>query len=98
MSKMSNLWIGLGIGSVLTAVIFRLAQSPEAAKLKGKVSDAYYKTRGRAEDAVDRAKGEVLRAGAKVADKVADDARKTAQKAYDIKGKMHAMEAAHAKK
>ena len=69
----------------------------KAKKLKKKVCDAFHKISGQAEEMLDTAKEKVLDTGAAVADKVADKTFDLAEKADDLKGKMHTI-AADAKK
>ena len=74
-NRTSDLWLGLGIGSVIGALVYRFSRTSKAKKLKKKVLDT----------------------GAAVADKVADKTFDLAEKADDLKGKMHTI-AADAKK
>ena len=90
-NRTSDLWLGLGIGSVIGALVYK------AKKLKKKVCDAFHKISGQAEEMLDTAKEKVLDTGAAVADKVADKTFDLAEKADDLKGKMHTI-AADAKK
>ncbi|MFT0496977.1 hypothetical protein ACMSD6_00005, partial [Bacteroides thetaiotaomicron] len=69
----------------------------KAKKLKKKVCDAFHKISGQVEEMLDTAKEKVLDTGAAVADKVADKTFDLAEKADDLKGKMHTI-AADAKK
>ena len=61
--------------------------------LKPKVCDAFHKISGQAEEMFDTAKEKVLDTGAAVADKVADKTFDLAEKADDLKGKMHTIAA-----
>ena len=88
-NRTSDLWLGLGIGSVIGALVYRFSRTSKAKKLKKKVCDAFHKISGQAE--------EVLDTGAAVADKVANKTFDLAKKADDLKGKMHTI-AADAKK
>ena len=88
-NRTSDLWLGLGIGSVIGALVYRFSRTSKAKKLKKKVCDAFHKISGQAE--------EMLDTGAAVADKVADKTFDLAEKADDLKGKMHTI-AADAKK
>ena len=88
-NRTSDLWLGLGIGSVIGALVYRFSRTSKAKKLKKKVCDAFHKISGQAE--------KVLDTGAAVADKVADKTFDLAEKADDLKGKMHTI-AADAKK
>ena len=88
-NRTSDLWLGLGIGSVIGALVYRFSRTSKAKKLKKKVCDAFHKISGQVE--------EMLDTGAAVADKVADKTFDLAEKADDLKGKMHTI-AADAKK
>ena len=71
-NRTSDLWLGLGIGSVIGALVYRFSRTSKAKKLKKKVCDAFHKISGQAEEMLDTAKEKVLDTGAAVADKVAD--------------------------
>ena len=92
-NRTSDLWLGLGIGSVIGALVYRFSRTSKAKK----VCDAFHKISGQAEEMLDTAKEKVLDTGAAVADKVADKTFDLAEKADDLKGKMHTI-AADAKK
>ena len=92
-----NLWIGLGIGSVIGALAYRFSRTSKAKELKEKVCNAFQKISGKAGEMLDEAKEKVADAGKDVADKVADKAADFAGKADDWRGKAHAM-ASEAKK
>ena len=123
-NRTSDLWLGLGIGSVIGALVYRFSRTSKAKKLKKKVCDAFHKISGQVEEMLDTAKEKVLDTGAAVADtrvnkvrgsglgltivrelmelmqgtdKVADKTFDLAEKADDLKGKMHTI-AADAKK
>ena len=89
-NRTSDLWLGLGIGSVIGALVYRFSRTSKAKKLKKKVCDAFHKM-------LDTAKLKVLDTGAALADNVADKTFDLAEKADDLKGKMHTI-AADAKK
>ena len=86
-----NLWIGLGVGSVIGALAYRFSRTSKAKKLKEKACDAFHKIAGQAENVLDEAKEKAADAGEVVADKVADKASDFAGKADDFKSKMHAV-------
>ncbi len=92
-NRNSNLWIGLGIGSVIGALAYRFSRTSKAGKLKEKVCDAFHKITDQAEDVLDEAKGKAVDAGKNVAGKAFNLAEKT----DDFKSKMHTM-ASEAKK
>ena len=91
------LWLRRCIGSVGGALGYRFSRTSKAKKLKKKVCDAFHKISGQVEEMLDTAKEKVLDTGAAVADKVADKTFDLAEKADDLKGKMHTI-AADAKK
>lgn len=92
-NRNSSLWIGLGIGSVIGALAYRFSRTSKAKKLKKKVRNTFHKITGQAEDMLDAAKEKAVDAGKAVADKVADKTFDIAEKADEIKGKVHAMAA-----
>lgn len=73
----SNLWIGLGIGSVIGALAYRFSRTSKAKRMKEKVCDAFQKITGQAKEMLDEAKEKAVETGKEVAD--------------DFKGKMHSM-------
>lgn len=91
-NRTSDLWLGLGIGSVIGALVYRFHELLKP-KTKEKVCDAFHKISGQAEEMLDTAKEKVLDTGAAVADKVADKTFDLAEKADDLKGKMHTIAA-----
>lgn len=92
-SKSSHFWMGLGLGSVLGALVYRCCQTSKARQLKAKMAHAFHMATDQAEDAVDTAKDKVMGTGAMVADKVADKAHdaadKVSEKADEMKNKAH---------
>lgn len=88
-SKCSHFWLGLGLGSILGAVIYRCCQTSKAKQLKEKVTHAFHMATEQAGDFMDSAKDKAMDAGAKVADKVADKTLDVAEKADDMKNKFH---------
>lgn len=88
-SKRSNFWIGLGVGSILGTIVYRCCQTSKAKKLKNKLAHALHVATGQAENLVNAAKVKVANAGTKVADKVADETFEVAEKADEIKSKVH---------
>ncbi len=88
-NRNSNLWIGLGIGSVIGALVYRFSRTPKARKLKRKVYDTFQKITGQAENMVEEAKEKVADTGKAVVNKVADKASDFAGKVDDLKGKVH---------
>ena len=76
----SNFLIGLGVGSVIGALC-----------VKEKVNHAFQKVTGDSVNLIDTVNDKVLDAGTKVADKVADGTFYVAEKADDVRDKVHAM-------
>ena len=52
-NRTSDLWLGLGIGSVIGALVYRFSRTSKAKKLKKKVCDAFHKISGQAEEMLD---------------------------------------------
>ena len=86
-NRTSDLWLGLGIGSVIGALVYRFSRTSKAKKLKKKVCDAFHKISGQVEEMLDTAKEKVLDTGAAVADKVADKTFDLAEKEMTLKAK-----------
>lgn len=87
-SRSSHFWMGMGLGSIFGALVYRCCQTSKAKQLKAKMAHAFHMATDQAEDAMDTAKDKVMGAGAKVADKVAD---KVSDKAYDAADKADEM-------
>ena len=85
--KDSHFLIGLGIGSIFGALAYGFARSARAKKMKAEVFDALHRIEGHTECLKEKA----LYAGEKVADRVANETSVIAEKANDIKGKVHSM-------
>ncbi|MDE5676473.1 YtxH domain-containing protein [Phocaeicola sp.] len=88
-TKCSNFWLGLGLGSILGAIVYRYSQTSKANQLKEKISHAMHVAADQAEDMADSAKEQALNVGKKVADKVADKTYEVAERADEIKNKVH---------
>lgn len=86
-NRTSDLWLGLGIGSVIGALVYRFSRTSKAKKLKKKVCDAFHKISGQVEEMLDTAKEKVLDTGAAVADKVADKTFDLAERQMTLKAK-----------
>ena len=85
--KHGNFWIGLGIGSLLGAIAYRLSRTARAKKLESDIYDAIHRIGQDAESAAADAEKKArhlgvraVEAGAKAADKVAEEADKMAGK------------------
>ena len=85
----SNFLIGLGVGSVIGALVYRFWHSPKGKCVKEKVN--HQKVTGDSVNLIDTVNDKVLDAGTKVADKVADGTFYVAEKADDVRDKVHAM-------
>lgn len=86
-NRNSSLWIGLGVGSVIGALVYRFSRTSKAKKLKEKVCDAFHKITGQAEDMLDEAGEKVADTGKAVVDKVADKASELPGKRMNLKAK-----------
>ena len=82
-SGKSNFLIGLGVGSVIGALAYRFWRSPKGKRVKEKVNHAFQKVTGDGVNLIDT--------GTKVADKVAEGTFYVAEKADDVRDKVHAM-------
>lgn len=96
-NRSSGLWIGLGLGAILGALIQRYACSSQGEKMKNSIGRAFRKGSREAENFVDKAKEKAWEAGTKMADKVAEGTYEVAEKVDGVKDKVHAM-ASDAKK
>lgn len=88
--KHGNFWVGLGIGSVIGAVVYRLSRTAKAKQLEGEIYDAIHRIGRNAEKAAAHAEKKAIglglkavETGAEVADKVAAKADKVAEKAKE---------------
>lgn len=84
----SNFWIGIGIGSVLGALAYRLSRTQRVKKLESDIYDAIRRIGKDAEETLEDVESKALKmgvkaakAGAKVADRVAEEADRVAGKA-----------------
>lgn len=73
--------LGLGIGSVIGALVYHFSRTARAKKLKNEVFNTLHEIEADAALALAGAKGKVVKVGSKVAGKVAD-------KATEVKGKL----------
>ena len=85
-----NFWIGLGIGSILGAVAYRLSRTAKAKQLESEIYNAIHRIGRDAEIAAAHAERKAMdlglkavETGAEIADKVAAEADKVAGKAKD---------------
>ncbi len=88
-SKCSHFWMGLGLGSVLGAIIYRCCQTSKAKQLRDKVTHAFHKATDHAEEFVDSAKDKAMETGTKIADKVADKTHDVTEKTDEMKNKIN---------
>lgn len=84
----SNFWIGIGIGSVLGALAYRLSRTQRVKKLESDIYDAIRRIGKDAEGVLQDAERKAIQvgvnaveAGAKAVDKVAEEADKVAERA-----------------
>ncbi|MEL5893288.1 YtxH domain-containing protein [Bacteroides sp. GD17] len=87
--KESHFLIGLGIGSVVGALVYHFSRTPRAERLRREMCHAIHKAGSEAKDMFHTAEEEALHAGTKVADKVADEVHEAAEKADNLKNKVH---------
>lgn len=85
----SKFWLGLGIGSIIGAVVYHFSCSHKGKQLKEKMCHAFNRAGGEAGELMDDAKDKALDVSAKVADRVADGAFNVAEKADDVKNRVH---------
>lgn len=87
--KESHFLIGLGIGSIVGALVYHFSRTPRAERLRREMCHAIHKAGSEAKDMFHTAEEEALHAGTKVADKVAGEAHEAAEKADNLKNKVH---------
>ena len=87
--KESHFLIGLGIGSVVGALVYHFSRTPRAERLRREMCHAIHKAGSEAKDMFHTAEEDALHAGTKVADKVADEVHEAAEKADNLKNKVH---------
>nr|WP_302829195.1 YtxH domain-containing protein [uncultured Bacteroides sp.] len=87
--KDSNFWIGLGIGSVVGALVYHFSRTEKAKRLEHAVHNALHKVKGEAKEFIDDAEEKAMHVSEKVADKVAYEAHEAAEKADNLKNKVH---------
>lgn len=85
-----NFWIGLGLGSILGAIAYRLSRTAKAKQLENEIYDAIHRIGRDAETAAACAEKKAMNlglkaveTGAEIADKVAAEADKMAGKAKE---------------
>ncbi len=89
METKAKFWIGLGVGSIVGAAVTCFSRTEKAKEWKKKMCCAVEDMLERAENAAARAKDKAMDAGDRVADKVANVAHNAADKADDLKNRMH---------
>ena len=85
--KHGSFWIGLGVGSVLGAIAYRLSRTEKAKQLENEILCAVHRIGHRTKDLLEETEKKALCVGAKMADKVAENADRVAEKADQIKEK-----------
>ena len=83
-----NLWIGLGIGSILGAVAYRLSRTAKAKQLENDIYDAIHRIGRDAEAAAACAEKKAMNLGVKAVETGADIANKVAEEADKVAGKV----------
>lgn len=68
----SNLWIGLGIGSIAGALAYRYSRTQKAKKLKRKLCHALHSAGEQAGELYETAKEKLRNAGNEAAEKIAE--------------------------
>ena len=81
--------MGLGLGSVLGAIMYRCSKTDKAKEWKKKMCCAAQSAAEKAGEWMAGAKDKAVDVAEKVADNVADKAEAMAQKAEDAKNKFH---------
>lgn len=87
--KNSNFLIGLGIGSVVGALVYHFSRTAKAQKLESDICQAIHKLGGEAKDLLRTAEEKAMNAGTKAADKMDDEAHRAADRADSLKDKVH---------
>lgn len=59
-NRTSDLWLGLGIGSVIGALVYRFSRLLKPKNIKKKVCDAFHKISGQAEEMIRYCKGKSI--------------------------------------
>lgn len=85
----SKFWVGLGVGSIIGAVVYHFCCSHKGKQLKEKMYHAFQRAGGEAGELMDDAKDKAWDVSTKVADRVADGAFNVAEKADDVKNRVH---------
>lgn len=93
----SKFWIGLGIGSVAGALVYRFSRTGKGRRLKRKMCHAWHHMGDQAGELFETAKEKVWNVGTEAAEKAADKADELKEKMNDVKDKAYAF-AADAKK
>jgi len=82
-------WVGLGLGSVLGAIVYRCSRTSKAKEWKHKMCCAAQSVADKAGEWMSDIKDKATEVGEKVADEVSEKAGTVAQKAEDAKNKFH---------
>lgn len=89
--KNSHFLIGLGLGSILGALAYGFSRTERAKRMKAEAFKVLNKIEEHTENLLETTKEKALYAGEKVADKVANETSVLAEKANDLKDKVHTM-------
>lgn len=81
-------WIGLGVGSLLGAIAYRLSQTSKAEQLKNDMYDKLCELNEQAEELLEVTKEKALQKSREFAGKVAEKTDGVIGKAEEFKGKM----------
>lgn len=88
-SSTCKFWVGLGLGSVLGAIVYRCSKTSKAKEWKRKMCCAAQSAADKAGEWMSGAKEKAKDVAEKVAEDVADKSETVAQKAEEVKNKFH---------
>ncbi|MBQ2878407.1 MAG: YtxH domain-containing protein [Bacteroidaceae bacterium] len=80
----SKFWVGMLIGSVAGAMIYRCCQSGKAKEWKEKMCSKMSQMRHKAEEILEEGKKKAIDAGVKIADSVAEKAEENRNRAHSF--------------
>ncbi len=85
----SKFWVGLGVGSIMGAIVTCFSHTEKGKMWKKKMCDAVDKFTSQAECTEHCVRDKVVDAGTKAAEKVAEVTQNIANKADSLKDKVH---------